>query len=82
MGDPNMPLGVRMVNQIKYKIGDKAEFDNVTAEYDMLGQIPDLKIGDGNTYDKNSPLVGKENMCPMESWIIQFQVGMFSRQRM
>ena len=34
-GDPNITLGVRMAKCIKYKIGDKAELDDITAEYDI-----------------------------------------------
>ena len=58
-GDPNMPSGGRMEKRIKYKIGNKAELDDDMAEYDILGQIPELRV----LYyvyieNDNSPLVG------------------------
>ena len=35
IGDPNMPVKVRMVKRVKYLIGDRASIGGGTEEYDM-----------------------------------------------
>ena len=48
-----------MAKSIKYKIGDKAELKNDTGKYDVLGQIPESRVGDVHMDNNNSPLVGE-----------------------
>ena len=59
-----MTLGVRMAKDIKYKVGDKVKLDNGTEEYDMLGQILELRLGDVCIGDDDSPLVGERELIP------------------
>ena len=51
-----MPMEVRMVKMVKYKIRDKAELDDGIIKHDMLGNIPELQVPeDGNIDDDDSP---------------------------
>ena len=54
-----------MAKRFKYKIGDKAELDDGTEEYDMLGNMPKFQVpGDVHTDDDDYPLVGDREHAP------------------
>ena len=65
MGDPDIPLEIRIVKRVKFKIGGKMELDDGTEKYDMMGFMLVIKLADIRLNDDNDNLVDEEEHVPL-----------------